>query len=652
MAGERNIFDELKQALMAKNSAINTEEVEQKNLNKDELKIRELNNAFSLIIKEREALFENYDNLMLKKIEILQSALTFLIASFYSSKIDLHTKNILASIDVINTFNTNEFRERVTRYIQLSNLKINDQPVDNELLNSLKQYFFTKLNELLLALDKHILLSTATYALNIIPLLPTLSEQEAAVVDLIGLLALTDTDNTYNDISYKASIIFGANSNFADSFIEVITSNLKNIDNHVRSFIFLEDYRRENDPVYSDFYTVSIYSEFQNIGAGDILAEVSTLKSVEDQNVYGLIDGYNTKLKTLIEKGLIDSLQAIKEADNFINRYSPILRQKQEYVDSMFKSIQIIEELSETNFDNINLNDIRLGDFVLKFPVKNEFVYLFTSESEIETFSKWNDVILLYLSGFPSLFDRFILYIGSMLKKFSLGIFSEETSLSYKNYGLLRLIKSDSIQPIYFLSEFLNKLSLEKKINTLYDINIVENVNDDMLPSPLKSVLPGLETIDFIDFNEYLLDEDDFDEADFEKHINFLILSEIARKKKNLSDAIDTIIRLFQDKKFNFKTLYVENQLRNILTKIQTVIRDSSNDPALYSEQNQKITLNNTVLSNKTLSSLELFLVDSENKIDLNEKIIEDYRILWKYYYANTEELSVKALTEELRSKL
>jgi hypothetical protein len=651
MAGERNIFDELKQALMAKNSAINTEEVEQKNLNKDELKIRELNNAFSLIIKEREALFENYDNLMLKKIEILQSALTFLIASFYSSKIDLHTKNIIASIDIINTFNTNEFRERVTRYIQLSNLKINDQPVDNELLNSLKQYFFTKLNELLLALDKPILLSTATYAANITPLLPTLSEQEAAVVDLIGLLALTDTDNTYNDISYKASIIFGANSNFADSFVEVITSNLKNIDNHVRSFIFLEDYRRENDPIYSDLYTSSIYSEFQNIGAGDILAEVSTLKSVEDQNVYGLIDGYNTKLKTLIEKGLLDSLQAVKEADNFINRYSPILRQKQEYVDSMFKSIQIVEELSGTNFENININDIRLGDFVLKFPVKNEFIYLFESNSEIETFLKWDSTISAYLSVSSSLFDRFILYIGSMLKKFTLSIFSEETSLSYKNYGLLRLIKSDAIQQIYLLDDFISKLSLEKKINNLYDINIVENVNDDMLPSPLKSVLPGLETIDFIDFNEYLLDEA-FNEDDFEKHISFLILSEIARKKKNLSDAIDTIIRLFQDKKFNFKTLYVENQLRNILTKIQTVIRDSSNDPDLYSEENQKITLNNTILSNKTLSSLELFLVDSGTKIDLNEKIIEDYRTLWKYYYTNTEELSVKALTQELSSKL
>jgi hypothetical protein len=640
MAGERNIFEELKQALLSKNSAVEASRTDNLELNKDEQKIKQLNNSFSKIIKERDALLENYDMLISKKLEINQSIFTLLIAAFYSSKIDASIKSILSTIDFINTFNSNDFYDKVRVYIQSTNLKNNGQSIDEEALAALKKYFLFKLNEAMLILGQT-LPANATYASDIIPLESSLPAKEYAVIDLIGLLALSNPINTYNDIVYKAGIIIGTNSNFVLSFLDNITLSLKTIDNNIRSFVFIEDYREEKDKVYSDRYTKEIYTKFQRIELADVITELTTLKAIEDQNLYELLSNYNLEIKSLIETSLLASLKAIKDADLFITKYSPILKYTENYDNSLFESTKLIEEIF--NFDAESIN--------ARFPVRSEFIYLFDSTFEITKFLEWSTNFRNYLTSSPSIFDRFILYVGSMIKKFGAVSFASGVSTMYRNYGLLRLIKAGSVQTVYIQNSFSTKLSDERKLNDLYDIIISENVNNEMLPSPLKTVLPGLETIDFIDFQEYLDMGSTFDEDEFEKRIRFLILSEIGKRKQNISNALETVMNLFQTKKFNFKTLYTENIIRSLLLKIKQIIQEDSS-MIEYSDNTETITINNTILSNKVIAMLDVFLVKNLEEVALNESLIDSYRDIWDYYYGSTTELAQKALVEEARNAL
>jgi hypothetical protein len=649
MAGERNIFEELKQALLSKNSAVEASRADSLELNKDEQKIRELNDSFSKIIKERDALLENYDMLISKKLEINQSIFTLLIAAFYSSKIDASIKSILSTIDFINTFNSNEFYDRVKAYIQSWNLKNNEQSVDDEFLSNLKKYFSFKLNEaaLILGID---LPDDANYTDDIMPLSSSLSSREYAIIDLMGLLALSNPINTYNDIVYKSGTLIGTNSTFISSFLEDITLGLKTIDNNSRSFIFLEDYREEKDKIYSDVYTSDIYRKFQSIDLGEVITELTTLKAIEDQNLYELLSNYSLEIKTSIEATFLESIKAIKEADSFITRYSPILKYTQNYDNFLFESTKTIEDIFNLDAESVDL----------RFPIRSEFIFLYNSTFEITKFSEWNAQFKQYLTSAPSIFDRFILYVGSMLKKFGDELFSSELPTLYRNYGLLRLIKAGSVQTVYIQDDFNVKLSEERKLNDLYDIIISENVNNEMLPSPLKTVLPGLETIDFIDFQEYLemVDPEDFDENELEKRVRFLILSEIGRRKQNLSNALETVITLFQAKKFNFKTLYIENIIRDILSTIKSVISGLENqlDPnsaiVLYDSQTQTISTNNTIISNKVVAMLDVFLIKNSEEIALNESLINAYREIWNYYFGSAIELVEKALVSEARAAL
>jgi hypothetical protein len=182
---------------------------------------------------------------------------------------------------------------------------------------------------------------------------------------------------------------------------------------------------------------------------------------------------------------------------------------------------------------------------------------------------------------------------------------SEKVAEELISFSLLRLYNRKLINENSINENFKNIKSTEKVLLNK-DIEVVRRYQDDSITFGFKDILPQLEVLDYMNFDEI---NDENLEPDFGDNVKTLILEAFLRNKKDLDNKILRILDLLLNGKFkNAKSLYVKLKMHDVINAFSTYLGNGS------SQHNIQIT---------TLNSIKKYL--SETNIQIDEDDLNNY---------------------------
>jgi hypothetical protein len=174
------------------------------------------------------------------------------------------------------------------------------------------------------------------------------------------------------------------------------------------------------------------------------------------------------------------------------------------------------------------------------------------------------------------------------------------------SFSLLRLYDRNLINPNSIEQEFKDIKLIEKSLLD-EDIEVVRRYQDDNITFGFKQILPQLEVLDYMTFDEI---NDEELEPNFGDNVKTLILEAFLRNKKDLDNKILRILDLLSNGSFkNAKSLYVKIKMYNVIQAFSTYLGNGSSQHNIQAE---------------TLESIKRYLVD-ETTIQGDQDDLDDY---------------------------
>jgi hypothetical protein len=628
---DKRIYELLKSNLIQTNKVINSSLKEGVQLTEQELFVKDLNTSFNEIMDNRKEALVSFDTLLLKKSSIFQNLLSAISAEFYSTKINNNTIQIMNILDLLSIINSEVTQDNIRKYLNILGTNLNSISTEVYEKQTLISYFDNQLTQLISFIKPSIIkadIGTDTF----IEL--GVTEEEYKILFLFYKLSLssTITQNDYSEVTLIADELFyprGAGSKFIFSFYNRLNKLMKQVIDYSKSFEVIEEYRKIKDPAYSDDYIRDIKGFFDELATE--LVKISDVFSItseqaEMQGVYNTINTINLNIRNSVENFMDEFLDSVKLIDNYIENYFPFINPMSLITDIFSGSIKVLED--------ITINTISELDF-LPNDFNERFTPLYDSGPTIERFSLWIKSASAFINA--EVYDLFIMYAALQIKKIesavSTGKLDANIIKRMTNYAFLSMSKRNEIPVENINNTFRNVVEKEKNLEINYKIKVAENVNDDMIPSTLKILLPGLEAIDFIDFNNYLKNED---AENFEKTIIFFIIEEMSKRKKNINNIIRNAVNVFTQNKINFKTVFTEYAIRKALEKLIRYLSDETNPLVEYDNLTGEISNNQTVLDASTIFLLDSFVSGNTFSKTITDQIIADYKVVWNFFYSSS----------------
>jgi hypothetical protein len=631
----KKIYEELKYSLVQTNKKLNNFYQQQTSLTEQDSFTRFLNVRFNDVLAKRGDFLATLQSLQTRKLELFQNLVAILSLEFYSVKINNNSHAILNIFDIFSIVNSALVKSNIAEYMKLLGLNLSGTSTEASEKENFRKYFDAKLTELIKLIKSTIekdSIRTSTH------LTLGITEEEYKILYLFYKLStsVVSAENDYAEITRLTDEIFylnGAKSVFFYSFYVRLDTLIKNSLDSIRSFLSVEEYRKNNTPNYSDAYIKDILTFSREFNTK--LEEISDIfnvnfEEIEFQGIYEKIKTINVNIRDSIENFLSEFTDSVILLDNYIENYSPFANLPIGQQNVLAESLNVLEELATLNTVELNL----------PFQFNQKFFSLYSSDTNIKTFSEWTSSAEEYFSS--DIYTMFMLYFVSQIKQL------EKTTTTTKidvniikrmiNYNVLSMVKDSSI-PINYITDGIDGMRVimekEKNLETNYSLKVFSDVNNDLVPSTLKILLPKMESLDYITFKEYLDVTSGLNVQEFEDRIVFLILEEIARKKKDINRVLGALTEVFSQNKVNFKTLFVESAVRKALKKVLDYIKE---DLTTYNNSTGEIILNETVLESSTIFLLDSFVSGNALSESVMNSILADYRAVWNFYYNNSYE--------------
>jgi hypothetical protein len=579
-------FNELKNSLSNKLRAVESQTDENKEITISD----ELVSNFQELIASRDDAHRTFNDLYKERINIYDTFISLFYVHFYNNNIQRNAADMRYFIKLLQVIKTDEFVASIELALRNSyNTTTNSESLKNyfeSIFDELKGIFYPETEISFLSDSLTIGLSPAITISNL-----NLASNPDKILYILKFLFSSTTSPISLLSEYRDFLIGEKEESAYYKVLEDINSAKSQVENSITSYLLIDEYRKKKDPGYYEDYLIDVKSLFNSLSEEIVKLNDFSIEGLNFMEQVGQFDTINSQLEelySLANEVIYDGLISIEKIEYFIEDYNLFVRMPSSESKQLLNSIK---EINEMNFDELK----DLG-FIDPFSGEGE------NASKID-FQGWNKTLLDTKLINADIFNLILLRIGVMLSRDAL---SKKIAEELISFSLLRLYDRKLINENSIEEEFKDIKSVENSLLN-EDIEVVRRYQDDNITFGFKDILPQLEVLDYMNFDEI---NDESLEPDFGNNVKTLILEAFLRNKKDLDNKILRTLDLLSNGKFkNAKSLYVKIKMHNIMDAFSTYLGNGS------SQHNIQAT---------TLESIKRYLSESEG-IQNDQDYLDDY---------------------------
>ena len=457
-----------------------------------------LSSLFSDVLAARGEMLSKFSDLLSLRVTAYESALSGYISSYYTQEISSN----LAAIDVlfraVEVVSSAEFARKFDEAVFVVENSYNEYE-----LGELAEYFGPKFDEIVsIAFDEG---ADVEYVVGTglredsVTVSPTPKDNPNRVyllLEILGKLKNIENESITDDISELKSLISsdGQGSTIPSLLKDNISSRAKAISDLVESKRFMDSQRSQRDPFYSAELSSDATSKIESIMAlvpifSDLSPEGISLS--RENGTYDKMASASSAAISASDDLISDSLSAISEMEDYLDDYLPFIRLPVEETTAISAAVLICEEAT-TRFQQ--QQEPAAGSFFSPFSTASG------GRSRL-SFSDWTSRTTQSRRMNGSQFDMLMLYMGTAGRTF----LSEPTAFSLSNKAFSTMSRRGMIRASELKSQYRDASRTERDLVESFGIRLSERPGDEPAPFWLKSILPGTEIIDYIDFSDALL---------------------------------------------------------------------------------------------------------------------------------------------------
>jgi uncharacterized repeat protein (TIGR02543 family) len=599
--------------------------------------IIELTTAFSRIVEARNTSFDSFDKLFKKRLEVYDTMFSSFYMSYFSNILFVNAGFISNLFKLLDIAGTQEFFDNFLEAIYLKE----NNPTSQRLLG-LSDYFSIKFSELSLEIYPESIVEfklndeRGLYVDNV--LISQSQKEEDKVFEMLyflGALSNIKDNDFIDEISNYYEYLSDNETNFNKVIKDRIFYRLTIIDSAIKSNKYLDAYREEKDSVYKKTYIQDILALFDELSEvtvnfSDLSPENITLTKQSGiyEKLFSLVVDIDGKINSLIS----NTLESIKVIEEILENYSIFVRIPSIENSSLLDSIKAAED-SYKDFD--------------KYANVIETKIFFNPFSKILTLTDWVKDITKDKNLNGNINILMLLYIGANLKEFS----SADLSKSISEYAFVNLARKRLIVDEYLSDSFKAIKIKEQELISVNKIRVKERPQDDLIGFAYKSILPTLEILDYISFEEVFIktapiqpseeSEPPFEsprETSFRLQIKLLIIEAILKDRKNINGNIMKLIDSVSDMpKENLKTLYLEICFREAIESFVSYLEPLA----------EVSNFSNSIINQDAYNKMRDYVYDPSNVIyNQIKSVVVKYIEVWEFFYSVDIDLVDKGLKQ------
>jgi uncharacterized repeat protein (TIGR02543 family) len=603
------------------------------NENSDVIK---LTTAFSRIIEARETSFDSFDKLFKKRLEVYDTMFSLFYMSYFSNILFVNAGLISNLFKLLDITGTQEF---FNNFLEALYLKQNN-PTSQRLIG-LSDYFSIKFSELSLEIYPDSLVEfklndqRGLYVDNV--LISQSQKEEDKIFEMLyflGALSNIKDNNFIDEVSNYYEYLIDNETNFNKVIKDRISYRLTIIDSAIKSNKYMDTYREEKDPAYKKTYIQDILTLFDELS--EVIVNFSdlgleNLTTVKQSGIYGKLFSLIVDIDGKVNSSISSTFESIKVIEEILENYSIFVRLPSVENSNLLNSIKTAED-SHKDFD--------------KYSNVIETKFFFNPFSSILTLTDWVKEITKDKNLNGNINVLMLLYIGANLKEFS----SADLSKSISEYAFVNLTRKKLIvegDKGYLSDEFILKKRKEQELIVVNKIRVKERPQDDLIGFAYKSILPSLEILDYMSFEEVFVRNNpnsspfNFEsskETDFRLQLKLLIIEAILKDRKNINNNISKLIDSVSDMpKENLKTLYLEICFREAIGSFVSYLEPLA----------EVSNFSNSIINEDTYNKMNDYSYDPDNTI-YNEikSVINKYIEVWEFLYSTDIDLVDRGLKQ------
>jgi hypothetical protein len=559
-------FNELKNSLSNKLRAVESQTDENKEITISD----ELVSNFQELIASRDDAHRTFNDLYKERINIYDTFISLFYVHFYNNNIQRNAADMRYFIKLLQIIKTDEFVASIES--ALTNA-YNGIPIGNitknyfeALYNELKEIFYPE-TEISFASDSLTIGSSPAITISNLDL----ASNPDKILYILKFLYSSTTSSISLLSGYRDFLIGEKEESAYYKILEDINTAKSRVEDSITSYLLIDSYRKEKDPGYYEDYVIDVKNLFNSLSEEIVKFNDFSIEGLNFMEQVGQFDTIYSRLEelySLANEIIYDGLLSIEKIEYFIEDYSPFVRMPSSESKQLLNSIK---EINEMNFDE--LKDL---DFIDPFSGEGE------NASKID-FQGWNKTLLDTKLINADIFNLILLRIGVMLSRDTL---SKKVAEELISFSLLRLYDRKLINENSIETEFKDIKSVENSLLNK-DIEVVRRYQDDNITFSFKDILPQLEVLDYMNFDEI---NDDELEPDFGENVKTLILEAFLRNKKDLDNKILRTLDLLINGSFkNAKSLYVKLRMNEVIQAFSTYLGNGSSQHNIQTETLESI---------------------------------------------------------------
>lgn len=517
----------------------------------------ELASLFSEAVRARDAAVNELSSLLELRVSAHESALSGYIASYYARSVSRRMGSVEVLFRALDLVSSDEF----TRKFDAAVFVLENTYSEDTIL-SLANYFDSKFDEMVsiaypegdVAVDYVVGTGLREDAVAVSE--PLSNENRIyLILEVLGKLKNISNPAMRSDISaYK---IYAVGGDVEESFPYLIRKNISSLATGISDLVsskkFMDAQRLERDPSFRIDEDARFNSAFDKIA--EIMPLLSDLtpesvSSLKESGAYDRLSAAVAESTSISEEMVLGSVSAIEQLEDYLEDYQAFIRLPQEETRAMEIAIQVCEE-AEQRYAQYR-DQLQSGEFSTPFSTGTE-------DSSRPSLSKWQADVDSTAQINGNRFEMVLLYMGTVGRDF----LTEESYTALSNRAFSSIYGKGLVRSEALKASFASSRTSEASLYSDSGVRVSQRPGDEPVPFAIKSRLPGLEILDYIDFSPALgftSASVDPDEVSLRNTVRLIILEAFGRvRKSELNQAIvGTIAAVTSWRRENLKGLYTE----------------------------------------------------------------------------------------------
>lgn len=395
-------------------------------------------------------------------------------------------------------------------------------------------------------------------------------------------------------------------TSFNNGLMQVVNTGGNHAIDCLRSWQYIHQARQNIDKDFNPEYLNDIESQMN-----DVCDNILTLSSmnIDEISSYNTLVDNRVKLKNSLEKMLtsiddikLESFDTIKLINGEKENYEVLFKFNKKYGSLIEEGLMVIDSILRSEIrpsDQTIDAEVTIGDLMedenaaatfngTKFIYPIQYDQMQRTDGSFWAFYEWENMLVKKIGLRDQISNLCLTYLSTYITdliprgyaKYVPTVYPEIAKYAVTNVLDKKMMQNErSATAIESIQKYENLKNDIKELKRTYGIEVNEDFDSERIMTSLKILLPELEVLDFIKFEDTLknvYDDKTSLNADFDRFLKFVCYKALLKQKKQLKTLIPRIRELLVADSFeSIKTLY----LRHVLyTAMNELTGDSDSD--------------------------------------------------------------------------